>query len=306
MGARIRIASREGYAEDATGGKSQGNRSRSPNSQSRQPRSGRCRVAAGRGAARADVRQEPRRQVSRGQPGLGGVLRRIARELPRQAGQGPVSAKPGDRRKAPRDGRPVVAQSRRPELRGHGHRARRPLARHDLLQGDFRQRQRRGRRAAGRDRRHHGAQASRGEPARKRAALPAHLRAGRLGSRAHRHGPALHPGQPALVRDPRLSAGRAAAPHRTADLASRRPRRHQCTAASPVCGRGRFGARRETLSAQGRLDRVGVVHDGGRARRRRQAAIRDRVLRRHHGAQARRGGAARERGALPLGGGLRE
>ena len=56
--------------------------------------------------------------------------------------------------------------------------------------------------------RRHRAARRRGAAARERGALPAHLRAGRLGHRAHRPRPALHPRQPAPVRDPRLSARR--------------------------------------------------------------------------------------------------
>ena len=55
----------------------------------------------------------------------------------------------------------------------------------------------------------------------------------------------------------------------------------------------------EALPAQGRRGGLGEVqHDGG-ARRRRQAAVRDRGLRRHHRAARRRGAPEGERGALP-------
>ena len=52
--------------------------------------------------------------------------------------------------------------------------------------------------------RHHRAARRGNAPQGKRAALPAHLRARRLGHGAHRHGPALHAREPAPVRDPRL------------------------------------------------------------------------------------------------------
>ena len=146
--------------------------------------------------------------------------------------------------------------------------------------------------------RHHRAARRGNAPQGKRAALPAHLRARRLGHGAHRHGPALHPREPAPVRDPRLFGGGAPPAHRAADLASRRPRHHQRAAPASLQGRDRPHRAREALPAQGRLGGLGALHHDGRARREGRAALRDRGLRGHHAAARDAAAPARERGAL--------
>ncbi len=139
-----------------------------------------------------------------------------------------------------------------------------------------------------------------------RGALPAHLRARGGGCGAHRPRSALRAREPAILRDPRLLRAGAHRDHRARHLAPGRQGRPERAAPAPLCRRDRGGARREALPAQGRQRGVGRLHPCRGARRRRQAAVRDRGVRRHQRAPGDRGCAAQQRGALSAGGRLGE
>ena len=135
-----------------------------------------------------------------GKPGFTSLLPCVRADgTPLPEAERPTRATRAQRPGADRPAHRHPARRRRGDLALGEHRVPAPRRRHRLLRPGLDHHRR------------HRADQRRGAAEGERGALPAHLRARRLRHGAHRHGPALHPRQPAPVRHPRLPRGGAAA-----------------------------------------------------------------------------------------------